>query len=284
MAIDYRPRFTPVVRALVESEPRSIRGIADHSGLTHSAVSQTVAEMKRRRLVSLVQDKADARARLVRPTPRCRAMLPRLQRQWTATNSAADGLDAELSSSLRARSSRPSRRSRRIRSASGSRECRNGVAHENRELAGAALAVSLCLAEVLAAAESVSERRAAITRAADLLESNYVYPTRPRAGRGLAARGPGVLGDRRRSGRLRAGVHRQAARLSTDGHFHIDFREGGGAAAEETTFGAAEFEKYYGKAVNHGFEQVRGSTATSAISTCACSRRRPWVPTWRSPP
>jgi hypothetical protein len=29
-------------------------------------------------------------------------MLPRLQRQWKATNSAADGLDAELSSSLRA--------------------------------------------------------------------------------------------------------------------------------------------------------------------------------------
>jgi DNA-binding MarR family transcriptional regulator len=102
LAIEYRPRFTPVVRALLESEPRSIRGIADHSGLTHSAVSQTVAQMKRRRLVSLVQDQADARARLVRLAPRCRAMLPRLQRQWKATNSAADGLDAELSSSLRA--------------------------------------------------------------------------------------------------------------------------------------------------------------------------------------
>ena len=126
------------------------------------------------------------------------------------------------------------------------------------KVAGAALAAVLCLAEALAAAESVTERRAAITRAADLLESNYVYPDR---GRALAehlrrevqeswviAGGPEDFA-RAFTGKLRG--------LSTDGHFHVDFREGGGAAAEETTFGAAEFEKYYGKAVNHGFEQVR---------------------------
>jgi MarR family transcriptional regulator, organic hydroperoxide resistance regulator len=102
LGLDYRPRFTPVVRALVEAEPRSIREIANHSGLTHSAVSQTVAEMKRAGLVSLVTDRTDARARLARLTPRCRAMLPKLQQQWAATNSAADGLDAELPASLRA--------------------------------------------------------------------------------------------------------------------------------------------------------------------------------------
>jgi DNA-binding MarR family transcriptional regulator len=102
LGLDYRPRFTPVVRALLESEPRSIRDIANHCGLTHSAVSQTVAEMKRAGLVSLVKDRADARARLARLAPRCRAMLPRLEQQWAATNSAADGLDEELSNSLRA--------------------------------------------------------------------------------------------------------------------------------------------------------------------------------------
>ena len=101
LGLPYRPRFTPVVRALMESEPRSIRDIADHSGLTHSAVSQTVAEMSRAGLVSLVWDKADGRARLARLTVRCRGMLPRLKRQWDATNSAADGLDQELSGSLR---------------------------------------------------------------------------------------------------------------------------------------------------------------------------------------
>jgi len=101
LGLPYRPRFTPVVRALMESEPRSIRDIADHSGLTHSAVRQTVAEMSRAGLVSLVWDKADGRARLARLTERCRGMLPRLKRQWDATNSAADGLDQELSGSLR---------------------------------------------------------------------------------------------------------------------------------------------------------------------------------------
>src|SRR6188768_4490415 len=79
LGLPYRPRFTPVVRALMEREPRSIREIADHSGLTHSAVSQTVAEMKRAGLVSLVKDRADARARLARLTPHGRALLPRLQ-------------------------------------------------------------------------------------------------------------------------------------------------------------------------------------------------------------
>jgi DNA-binding MarR family transcriptional regulator len=102
LGLPYRPRFTPVVRALMESEPRSIQDIADHSGLTHSAVSQTVAEMSRAGLVSLVWNKADGRARLARLTQRCRGMLPRLKRQWDATNSAADGLEEELSGSLRA--------------------------------------------------------------------------------------------------------------------------------------------------------------------------------------
>jgi hypothetical protein len=126
------------------------------------------------------------------------------------------------------------------------------------KIAGAALAAGLCLAGTLSAAESVTERRAAVARAADLLESNYVHPDR---GRALAK-------DLRREVQepwVVAGTAEDFARafteklrgLSTDGHFHVDFREGGGAAAEETVFGAAEFEKYYGKGVNHGFEQVR---------------------------
>jgi DNA-binding MarR family transcriptional regulator len=102
LGLDYRPRFTPVVRALVESEPRSIREIADHSGLTHSAVSQTVAEMKKAGLVRLERGRTDARERLARLSPHGRALLPGLQRQWAATNAAADDLDAELSHSLRA--------------------------------------------------------------------------------------------------------------------------------------------------------------------------------------
>jgi DNA-binding MarR family transcriptional regulator len=101
LGLEYRPRYTPIVRALMDSEPCSIRDIARHCGLSHSAVSQSVAEMKRAGLVSLAWDKADGRARRARLTERSRAMLPRLERQWAATNAAADQLDEELSSSLR---------------------------------------------------------------------------------------------------------------------------------------------------------------------------------------
>ncbi|MET0200441.1 MAG: S41 family peptidase [Gaiellaceae bacterium] len=127
-----------------------------------------------------------------------------------------------------------------------------------RKIVGAALAAGLCVAETLSAAESSDERRAAISRAADLLETNYVYPDR---GRALAEQ----VRREARAAWVTAGGPEDFARAftdrlrgaSTDGHFHVDFRAGGGAAAEEAVFGAAEFEKYYGKAVNHGFEQVR---------------------------
>ena len=102
LGIDYRPRYTPVVRALMAGEPKSLRAIANHSGLTHSAVSQTVAEMKRVGLVRVTSGADDARSRVVRFSDKCRELLPALERQWSATNRAAERLDGELSSSLRA--------------------------------------------------------------------------------------------------------------------------------------------------------------------------------------
>jgi hypothetical protein len=45
--LDYRPRYTPVVRTLVEPGPSSIRTIATRAGTTHSAASQTVSQMTR---------------------------------------------------------------------------------------------------------------------------------------------------------------------------------------------------------------------------------------------
>jgi hypothetical protein len=108
------------------------------------------------------------------------------------------------------------------------------------------------------AADDVAERRAAIQRAAELLESNYVYPDR---GKTLAR----VLRRETGAGWVTSGTSQEFAgalkdklrALSGDGHFHVDFRADGAAATEESTFGAAEFEKFYGKGVNHGFEQVR---------------------------
>ena len=97
--LDYRPRYTPVMRALIDLGPASIRAISLHAGITHSAVSQTVSQMTKQGLVSL-QAGADAREQIVSPTPAAKAMVPLLKRQWAATNAAAQALDDELSAPL----------------------------------------------------------------------------------------------------------------------------------------------------------------------------------------
>jgi DNA-binding MarR family transcriptional regulator len=97
--LDWRPRYTPVVRALVARGPASIRILSHQIGISHSAVSQTVSQMVKDGLVEL-HPGADARERIVAMTSRAETMLPALQAQWAAVNAAADGLDAELSAPL----------------------------------------------------------------------------------------------------------------------------------------------------------------------------------------
>lgn len=91
----YRPRYTPVVRAIEARGPVSIRSISDHSGMSHSAVSQTVAQMVRGGLVRQASGQ-DARERIVSATPALIDMLPTLHRLWAATNRAAAELEDEL--------------------------------------------------------------------------------------------------------------------------------------------------------------------------------------------
>jgi DNA-binding MarR family transcriptional regulator len=92
---DYRPRFSPVVRAIVTLGPSSIRDIARVIGVTHSAASQTVAQMSRCGLVAL-EPGDDGRQRIVRLTDRARSLLPVIDAEWAATEAAVAGLDAEL--------------------------------------------------------------------------------------------------------------------------------------------------------------------------------------------
>lgn len=96
---DYRPRYSPVVRALVALGPLSIRDLATAVGVTHSAVSQTAAQMARRGLLTLERG-ADARQRIARLTARARALLPLIEAEWAATDAAAAELEAELPAAL----------------------------------------------------------------------------------------------------------------------------------------------------------------------------------------
>jgi DNA-binding MarR family transcriptional regulator len=97
----YRPRYTPVVRALQQLGPASIKAIAGHAGSSHSAVSQTVTQMRRAGWVT-TQVAADARERTVSMTRALVKLLPRLEAHWQATAGAARALDAELTRSLSA--------------------------------------------------------------------------------------------------------------------------------------------------------------------------------------
>lgn len=93
--LDYRPRYTPVVRALIQLGPSPIRDIARYGSMSHSAASQTVSQMVRKGLLRAVPG-TDARERVIRMTPKLRRMLPALRSQWAATNAAADRLCDEL--------------------------------------------------------------------------------------------------------------------------------------------------------------------------------------------
>lgn len=93
--LDFRPRFTPVVRLLAAEGALRIKDLASRVGLSHSALSQTVGQLAAQGWVRL-EPGADGRERVARLTPKALAALPLLQRCWTATAGAADSLDAEL--------------------------------------------------------------------------------------------------------------------------------------------------------------------------------------------
>ena len=92
---DYRPRYSVYVRAVVRLGPVPIRDLARAVGVTHSAASQTLAEMSRRDLVEL-RPGADGRQRIVHLTAKARSILATVDSEWEATASAAGELDDEL--------------------------------------------------------------------------------------------------------------------------------------------------------------------------------------------
>ncbi|MFG1780157.1 MarR family winged helix-turn-helix transcriptional regulator [Micromonospora sp. NPDC049051] len=93
---DYRPRFSVPLRVLRADGPLPIRDLARRVGVTHSAASQTVAQMARAGLVELTAG-ADARQRIVHLAERAHELLPLIEAEWAATTAAIRDLDAELS-------------------------------------------------------------------------------------------------------------------------------------------------------------------------------------------
>ncbi|UNS99964.1 MarR family transcriptional regulator [Streptomyces tubbatahanensis] len=90
-----RPRFaSPLVR-LAHTGPLTIRELAESLGRSHSAISQTVAAMRREDLVTS-EAGPDARTRRIDLTERGRSLVPFMEAEWRATHAAVAELDAEL--------------------------------------------------------------------------------------------------------------------------------------------------------------------------------------------
>ena len=79
---------------------QNVRGLfARAVGVTHSAASQTAAQMARAGLLTL-QPGADARERIASLTARTRELLPLIEAEWAATDLATAELEAELPAAL----------------------------------------------------------------------------------------------------------------------------------------------------------------------------------------
>jgi MarR family transcriptional regulator, organic hydroperoxide resistance regulator len=94
--LDYRPRYTPVLRALAGGQPCTVGQIAESAGITQPAATQTVALMLKEGWLAVEASPTDARQKLLRLSPQGERLLPELQACWRATAAAADSLDADL--------------------------------------------------------------------------------------------------------------------------------------------------------------------------------------------
>ncbi|WP_198398694.1 MarR family winged helix-turn-helix transcriptional regulator [Brevundimonas diminuta] len=93
--LDFRPRYTPVLRILFQTGPCRIADLSERTGLSHSALSQTVSQMAREGWVVLAPGR-DRRERIVSAAPRAREAHALLNKLWAQTARAAEGLDAVL--------------------------------------------------------------------------------------------------------------------------------------------------------------------------------------------
>lgn len=97
--LDYRARYTPVMRALSGGATLPIKDIAIVGRMSHPAASQTIAMMIKFGLLAAERGD-DGRERLIALSDKGNEILRVLEPIWAATNRAAAGLDAEIGTSL----------------------------------------------------------------------------------------------------------------------------------------------------------------------------------------
>lgn len=93
LGLDYRPRYTPVMRAL-SAGAETVTEIVARSYLTQGAISQTVALMARDGLIEH-HALGDGRKNGIHLTPKGRNLLAKLVRQWDTIYRAIEALENE---------------------------------------------------------------------------------------------------------------------------------------------------------------------------------------------
>ncbi|MGA0615373.1 MarR family transcriptional regulator [Paracoccus sp. KR1-242] len=99
LGLPYRPRYTPILRALIAGHA-TVTEIVAHSHLTQGAVSQTVALMVMDGLLAR-EGVEDGRKSALHVTERGSAMLGILQNHWQDTFATIEALEAETGHPLR---------------------------------------------------------------------------------------------------------------------------------------------------------------------------------------
>ena len=98
--LDYKPRFTPIMRTLSKNEFASINELAKEAGITQPAATQTVQAMAKRGLVNISVSRKDNRQKHISLSVKGNSMMAQLEKCWKATAIAAATLDNELQTPL----------------------------------------------------------------------------------------------------------------------------------------------------------------------------------------
>lgn len=99
MSLSYRPRYTPVLRAL-NAGAETVTDITTCSRLTQGAISQTIGLMEADGLI-LREALDDGRKSRIRLTPSGRKLVKKLEQHWIATFAAIEALEVEIGHPLR---------------------------------------------------------------------------------------------------------------------------------------------------------------------------------------
>lgn len=99
MGLQYRARYTPVLRA-IQAGARTVTEITARTHLTQGAISQTVGHMESDGVISRHRVE-DGRKNSIRLTPQGGELLATLNEHWRATFAAIEELEEEIGHPLR---------------------------------------------------------------------------------------------------------------------------------------------------------------------------------------